>query len=242
MWAIECLHQIKPVSKGEIRHCCPDAVQTAARYSVTPSSCRSCSAWPGAQSWKCPSPVEGGLLPTGSTCLPAEDPQPQHFGELEAVQCSAPGVLAAMACADSVLSAQMSAKEPELHLSFPICIFSQLRVRIWLWPQLERSSSQQGWGCLLATDCDPAAFLHDFVLKVFLFLTWSKFPAPHFATQHTAGRLGSVQYFETSPYRTNWIGIGWWTEKLLGTDTPKQCDCTSFISLEKQANSAGVCQ
>lgn len=98
------------------------------------------------------------------------------------------------------------------------------------------------WGCLLATNCDPAALLRDFVWKVLLFLTWSRLPAPHFTTQHTAGRLGRMQYFETSPRPTNWIGIGWWTEKLLGTDTPRQCDCTSFISLEKQANSAGVCQ
>lgn len=97
MWAIECLQQIKAASKGETRHCCPDPVQTAAM----PGSCRSCSAWPGARSWKCPSPVQGGLLPTRSP-LGDEDTQPQCFGELEAAQRSAPGVLAAVACADFV--------------------------------------------------------------------------------------------------------------------------------------------
>lgn len=43
--------------------------------------------------------------------------------------------------------------------SFQTHTFPQLMVLIWLWPQLEKSSSQQGWGCLLATNCDPPALL-----------------------------------------------------------------------------------
>lgn len=53
---------------------------------------------------------------------------------------------------------------------------------------------------------------------------------------------GRTPCFETSPPPSDRFGIGWWTQKLLGTDTPRQCDCTSFISLEKQASRAGACQ
>lgn len=96
---------------------------------------------------------------------------------------------------------------------------------------------------LWATYWQPAVILLLFsVMKVLPFLAWSRLPAPQLATQHTAGRLGRMQYFETSPPLSDRMGIGWWTEKLLGTDTPRQCDCTSFISLENQANRAGVCQ
>lgn len=56
------------------------------------------------------------------------------------------------------------------------------------------------------------------------------------------GDKGRTQHFETSPPPSDGIGIGWWTENLLGTDTSRQCDCTSFISLENQAKRAGVCQ